>query len=68
MLGQYGFKLNSEVVHNALKLIVNIKLERVNASSSRFREFSDHTDLKILYVLCFIEPIHPIMDHKSDPT
>jgi hypothetical protein len=32
------------------------------------REFSDQVDLKMLYALCFIELIHPIMDHKGDPT
>jgi hypothetical protein len=32
------------------------------------RVFSDQVDLKMLYAVCFIELIHPIMDHKGDPT
>ncbi len=34
-LDRYGFKLNHEVVHKAMKLIVKMKLEWVNVSSSR---------------------------------
>jgi hypothetical protein len=31
------------------------------------QSISDQVDLKMLYALCFIELIHPIMDHQGDP-
>jgi hypothetical protein len=36
----------------------------MNPTGKPHRAFSD----QMLYAVCFIELIHPIMDHKGDPT